>query len=70
MQPLHRHLFGAVLCVFLPTMLRDDEFDDAALALGSAAGADCDSDGMLFPTVAILVLVLAAELCSPAPFSK
>ena len=58
MQPLHHHLFGAVLCVFLPTMLRDDEFDDAALALGSAAGADCDSDGMLFPTVAILVLVL------------
>ena len=57
MQPLHHHLFGAVLCVFLPTMLRDDEFDDAALALGSAAGADCDSDGVLFPTVAILVLV-------------
>ena len=45
MQPLHRHLFGAVLCVFLPTILRDDEFDDAAL--GSAAGADCDDDGML-----------------------
>ena len=30
---------------FWPTILRDDEFDDAAL--GSAAGADCDDDGML-----------------------
>ena len=30
---------------FLPTILRGDEFDDAAL--GSAAGADCDDDGML-----------------------
>ena len=30
---------------FLPTILRGDEFDDAAL--GSAAGAGCDDDGML-----------------------